>query len=352
MVKMSFRAYWRDRGALFWGIALPVLLMTLIGLAFGGAQSLRLDVSVVAPAPPPATPAVDEALVDGLEAIDSVTVHRESEGRARAALQSGERNLVVLVPGVEPPLTVRVLYDRTQPQVSQAGLAIIRGVITSLNRRFSGAQLPVNLSSRAVEAQNTDMFDFLLPGIIALTIMQTGLQGLTHSVTQLRDRLVLKRLLTTPANPLVFIGGLLGRFTFVNVVQAAIIFAIGSFGFGARTVGSLWQFGLLVVLGSVVFIAMGLAVSTVAATPESANALGSAISFPMMFLSGVFFPKEAMPAGLQPLIEYLPLTPLVDMLRAVATRGESLAAFGPSLIYFTLIGVAATWLAARRFRWE
>jgi ABC-2 type transport system permease protein len=132
----------------------------------------------------------------------------------------------------------------------------------------------------------------------------------------------------------------------------AVIIAVAVLIFHAKIVGSLATLAALIVVGTLAFVGMGFAISTLSSTPESANLLGSAISFPMMFLAGSFWPREFMGQAFQPVIGLLPLTPLVDAMRAVAARGDALAPFLPGLAYLAAWGVAAFALAARQFRWE
>ena len=170
--------------------------------------------------------------------------------------------------------------------------------------------------------------------------------------TLFRQRLVLKRVLATPVHPLAFLGGLVARYAATNLVQLAVIIVIAVVAFHATIVGSLWTLTGLALLGTLVFVGMGIAVSTVSRTPESANLLGSALSFPMMFLAGTLWPREYMPAFLQPVISALPLTPLVEVMRAVAARGEAVSVYWTSLLYLSAWGLASFVLAAWRFKWE
>jgi ABC-2 type transport system permease protein len=132
----------------------------------------------------------------------------------------------------------------------------------------------------------------------------------------------------------------------------AVIIAVAVLVFHAKIVGSLAALAALVVVGTLAFVGMGFAISTLSSTPESANLLGSAISFPMMFLAGVFWPRELMPPAFQPVVNLLPLTPLVEAMRAVSARGESLVPYLWGLVYLGVCGAVSFLVAARRFRWE
>jgi len=408
---MSLRTFLRDRAALFWGIAFPLMLMGLIGSVFGNGGDLILSTSVVGNSDHP----LAAGIVQALKGIPTLKVVEESEESARQALKNGDRSLVVVLPGstelatlpelpqtpqppagvagpsaetasipaagtpgiviaqtaavaAEPagtltgrdspaspaPVTIKVYYDEGRAQVAQAGIAIVQSVVQEVNRRLTQRHdvLTVEASGISDASQKLDMFDFLLPGILAMTIMQSGLMGVTWVVSTYRERRVLKRVLATPFHPAAFLSGLVARFTLTNIIQATIIIAVGVLVFHARVVGSLGSLAFLAVLGSLTFLAIGFAISTLSKTPEAANNLGSAIGFPMMFLSGTFWPKEMIPVALQPVIKALPLTPLVDAMRGVATQAAPLSQYAGGLVYMVGWMVAAFALATWRFRWE
>jgi len=274
------------------------------------------------------------------------------EPMALEALRKGRRTLVVVVPANagEP---VRVYFDQARLQDSRTALVILERFIAEANLRLSGAPEVVRIQARGLQGQRQlRFFDFLLPGILAMTVMQTGLMGVTWVVAEYRQRLILKRILATPIHPFVFLGGLVGRYTVTNFVQMAIIVAVAIFAFNATIVGNPATVIGLLMFGTLVFVGIGFAISTVSKTPESANLLGSAIHFPMMFLSGTLWPREFMPDFMQPVIGLLPLTPLVDAMRAVAARGDALGPYLGGLGYLGAWGVVAFALAAWRFRWE
>ncbi len=351
VVSMSFRTWWRDKGSVFWGIVFPLLLMGLIGLVFGSSSNLTFSVSVAAVQEDPLTTGALEAF----KSIEPFNVIEEPIETGLEKLEAGDRTLVVVLPSLQEAAAggeVVVYFNEANSQVSQAGIAIVRQVVDEINKRLTGREDVVTLRSEGISATEFSMFDFLLPGIMAMTLMQTGLMGVTYVVANYRERLVLKRVLSTPFSPLVFLSGLVARFTVVNLLQVAIIFLVATFVFGARTAGSLWEIGILCLVGSVTFLAIGFAVSTVSKTAESANTLGSLINFPMLFLSGTFWPKDMLPEGIRPIVSALPLTPLVDAMRGVGAMGDSIVQYLPGILYLGAWAIAGFALAAWRFRWE
>lgn len=349
-VLMGLRMYLRDRGAIFWGIAFPLILMTLIGLAFGRDASPTFSVAVV----DQGTGMLGRELLQGLT---QVSVFRVEEAQDAAAalerVRQGRLTLVVVVPPASSGEPLRAFFDQTRITEAQTALMILERFVAEANLRLSGAAPVLRLQPTGISGRpQLRFFDFLLPGILAMTVMQTGLSGVTWVVATYRQRLILKRILATPAPPAAFLGGLVGRYTLTSLFQMAVIMAVAVGAFHAKILGSMVALAGLIVVGTLSFVGMGLAISTLSNTPESANLLGSVISFPMMFLAGTFWPKDLMPQAMQPVIALLPLTPLVDVMRAVAARGEALTPHLAGLAYVAAWGAISFLVAAKRFKWE
>jgi ABC-2 type transport system permease protein len=347
---LLFKHYFRDRSSVFWGLVFPLLLMVLIGLAFGRGENVSFPVGLVDEGGGPVT----QGLREGLAQVPVFRLtEEENQTSALGALRRGRRTLVVVVPRFGSGQPIRVYYDQARVQDSRTAMVILERFIAEANLRLAGVQPTLKVEATGVAAaRQIRFFDFLLPGILAMTVMNSGLNGLTWVITEYRQRLVLKRVLATPVHPLVFLGGLIARYAATNLVQLGVIAVVAVGVFHATIVGSLWVLTGLALAGTLVFVGIGIAISTVSRTPESANLFGSALSFPMMFLAGTFWPREFMPAFLQPVISILPLTPLVEVMRAVAARGEAVGPYLTGLLYLTAWGIVAFILAAWRFKWE
>lgn len=364
VTETALRMFWRDKHALFWGVVFPLMLMGLIGSVFSNVDDLTLRTAVVVPTP--GNPLADGVLA-ALREVPVLEITIEEEEAALAALRRGERSLVVVLPDQEAvralagafadgpaagPVPVRVYYDETRAQVAQAGLGVIGAVVAEMNQAITQRRDVLAVQAAGVAAEDVSMFDFLLPGILAMALMQSGLMGVSAVLTGYRERLLLKRVLATPFPPAAFLTGVIARFTLTNMMQGLIILLVGVLVFDAHVVGRYVDLLILMFIGSVAFLSIGFAISSASKTAEAANTLGSVVAFPMMFLSGTFWPRELIPESIQPLINYLPLTPLVDAMRAVATQGESIAAHTGGLLYLAAWAVAAAVVAVWRFRWE
>jgi ABC-2 type transport system permease protein len=198
---------------------------------------------------------------------------------------------------------------------------------------------------------NDGGLSYLVPSILAMSLMQLGIYGALPLVQQ-REKLILKRLATTPLSPLAFIGAHAMVRLALGVLQAVLLITVGIGVFGVVVVGQLALVLGLVLLGAATFTAIGYVVATFAATEETATLVTNVITFPLMFLSGVFFPMAQMPDFLQPVAVALPLTYLADALRQVMVGSE---AFAPLVVEVGVLGAwlgAALLISARRFRWQ
>jgi ABC-2 type transport system permease protein len=346
MIATSIKVFLRDRSSVFWGVAFPLILMGLIGLAFGRSASVLFTVSVV----DEGNPQLAQPLLTGLGRVPVFKVVEEGREQALGQLREGKRTLVIVIPA--QGTTMEAFYDSSQEQNGRTALVILERFVAEANLRIAGAPALLTVKTSSVAGADVRFFDFLLPGILAMTIAQTGLLGVSTVVATMRERLLLKRVMATPVPPLAFLGGLVGRFSLVNLFQSAIILVVATLVFGARIRGSLLDLAALALVGAVAFFGMGFAISTVSRTPESANLLGSVVNFPMMFLSGTFWPREFMPESIRPFIAYLPLSPLVDAMRGVAASGEPLAQYLWAVLYLLAWTAVAFVVAVRRFRWE
>jgi len=175
-----------------------------------------------------------------------------------------------------------------------------------------------------------DYFDFVLPGMLAMGLMNFTMVGIAGSVARYRETQVLRRLTATPVSPLAFITGQVLARLGISVVQVLLLLVTGVL-LGGTVVGNPLSVVVLAVLGNLTFLALGFAVAGRAPTVDAANNLAGLATLPLMFLSGMFFPLAALPTGVRVLAEWLPITPLIDGMRAVALDGASLLALGPEL---------------------
>jgi ABC-2 type transport system permease protein len=176
-----------------------------------------------------------------------------------------------------------------------------------------------------------DYFEYVLPALLAIGLMNFAMVGTAASVARYRELKILKRIVVTPLPASRFIVGQVGARLVLAAVQTGIIMVIGSVLGGS--LGSSWPLLFIIsTLGNLIFLALGFAIAGVSGSVDAANNMAGLATTPLMFLSGSFFPIESMPGWLQPVADLLPLTPLIDSMRAIALQGAGITDIGPELM--------------------
>ena len=203
-----------------------------------------------------------------------------------------------------------------------------------------------------IEAIGSRYIDWLLPGLLGMNIMSTGLWGLGFSIVQARTRKLLKRLIASPMRRRDYLlAQLFGRLVFLGIEVGALLL-FGYFAFGVPMRGSIAVLLGTCLVGAVAFGGLGLLVASRARTIEAVSGLLNLVMLPMWVLSGVFFSASNFPAAMQPFIQALPLTALNDALRAVMLEGAALPEVGHELGLLAGWGLVSFGVALRIFRWR
>ncbi|HXF71788.1 MAG TPA: ABC transporter permease [Actinomycetota bacterium] len=349
----SVKMLYRDRLTVFWALMFPVIFAVVFGLFdFDRAPEVRIDM-VGEPSAP-----MYRALQAGLGRIASFELHRAPDlGAARSRLADGETDVVVVVPSTLPgpgaSLDVPVLYNGANADVNTFALSAIERIAGATNLRLAGVEPPpLEVRPRAVEGKTIDFYDFLLPGLVAMGVMNYSIVGMGVAVARFREQRILRRILATPLAPWRFIAAQVAARLLLALVQAALITATGVFLFGARIYGNVGWLFALAALGNLVFLNIGFAVAGRAPNPDAAAGVGNVVALPMMFLSGVFFPTDTLPAVMQRVVEFLPLTPLLEAMRKVVLEGLPISSTGSQLLRLAAWTVVSFLLASRLFRFS
>lgn len=344
--------YARDRQSVFFAFFFPLFFMLALGFMVGQDEIDPIEVSVVTSSE---SEAVAE-LVGELQSQELLSVHEEDEATARQALQAGERRLVIMVPDQytgeqDESVSLAVLVDADQPQESQQAIAILQGTLVDIERQLRGEEPLFTLEIEDVEAREMRYVDFLIPGLLALMIMQLSIAGSGFNIVEYKRKGILKRLFVTPLRPLEFILSLIVSRLVIVMVQITLLLVVAKLVFGISIIGSLVLLYLFAVLGCILFLGLGFALGGIANTQNSVMTIGNLFIFPQMFLAGVFFSLEALPVWLQPVAKILPLSFVSDAIRQVANEGAQLADLGLDIVGILVWLVIGIFLAVYFFRW-
>jgi ABC-2 type transport system permease protein len=341
----------RDRSTVFWMFAFPIIFVVIFGLAFGQENVGGFKVGVVVDR----STATGEALATAFESIEALEVSTGDQVSELDALRDGDRYAVVVaVPGSSAaggPETVIVYYDPSRGTAAQLVLPVVQQVVGGVNQQLSGQPPLLTVEVESVRSSDLRFIDFFLPGVIGFSIMQAGMFAAIPFV-QLRVSRVLKRFSATPVSRWAVIGSQGVTRLILAVVQTVVLLVVGRLLFDVHIGNNLLGMAAFVLLGGMAFLCMGLAISGLARTEESVPALVQAVSFPMMFLAGVFWPIETFPAAVQVISRVLPLTFLGDGLRQVMVGGAALYPLWVNYLVLLAWTVVAAVLAVRLFKWE
>lgn len=343
---MEWRLYSRDRVAMFWTMAFPVLLLLGFGTIFRDSAGPRLSlVRVQSEAPTARDAALDQALTDL-----QLKVQALSKAEAEARWSKGE-TAAQLEPNGDG---YRLRLNSYLMAQAGATAGLVNQAWLVAQARLSGApepqRIPILMESPG-HKRSTNYASFLLPGLMGLNLVSMGLFSVGMINVSYREKGKFRRLAVTPLPKWIFLlGQVLHRLT-VTVVQAVILLLVGRVVFGIQNQGSFLDLLLIMTLGTGCFMAFGFALSGFAETSEGYAAISNLVFFPLMMLSGVYFTLDAAPAWLQHAVAIMPLAPFIRALRAVFNDGNSLAGHGAGLAIVAAWGLAAFALAVRRFRW-
>jgi ABC-type multidrug transport system permease subunit len=326
------RLFFREPSAVFWTFGFPLLLSVALGVAF---RNRPPQPSVAAVVDGPGAAEVEAAL----RAAGQKPLRMEREA-AHAALRVGKADLVVTA----IPRTYE--YDPTREDSRLARL-----VVDDVLQRAEGRRDPTPTTEAHVSQPGSRYIDFLIPGLVGLNIMSSGMWGIGYVIVETRQKKLLKRMVATPMRRSEFLLSFVILRMLFLLLELPVLLGFGWLVFSVPVRGSLPLLVGVALAGAFAFSGLGLLVACRAQNVQTVSGLINLVMMPMFLLSGVFFSASHFPDALQPAIRALPLTALNDGMRAVMTEGAGLAAVAPQILLLAAIAAVAFGLALRWFRW-
>jgi len=325
----------REPEMIFWVFIFPLLMALALGIAFRSPSEAPVAVAVE-----PGAGAA--ALADALAAHDSVEVVAVAPGATATTLRDGLAHVVV-VPG-DPPA---YRYDPARPESRLA-----RQTVDDLLQRAAGRRDVWTGRDEAVAVPGSRYIDWLIPGLLGMNIMGTGMWGIGFTLVVQRSRKLLKRLIATPMRRHQYLAALVTARLVLLGLELVVLVGFARLLFGVPIEGSPGALAAVSLLGAMTFGGLGLLTASRAQTVEGVSGIMNVVMAPMWICSGVFFAASNFPDAMQPFIQALPLTALIDALRNVMLDGEGLIATGPELLVLAAWGGASFGVALRIFRWR
>jgi ABC-2 type transport system permease protein len=334
--KIGVKRALRDRLALFFIFLFPLIFLFVFGGIFGKSSSVSFRVALINQSNSSfAHDYVSQASQNKLFKID-----KEAD-----TLDNAEQNGP---PGGE----AKVYYTQNNEQAGQTLDSVLQEQFKGINSQFVKTEVPFSVKSEQTNDKSLSSFDYIFSGLLGFSIIGLGIFGPVNVFPELKKQGVLRRLHTTPLKVWqYFLANVLSQ-TITGLLSIGLMFAVAIAFFHLDVVGNILELLLYIILGIVMIFGIGLAIGGWASNERQAAPLSNIVVFPMMFLSGTFFPRFLMPEWLQRVSDFLPLTPVIDGVRLIATEGKHLVDLGPQLGLIVGWTVIIYLIAFRVFRWE
>jgi ABC-type multidrug transport system permease subunit len=337
---VRYREFMREPEAVFWVFLFPILLAAGLGVAFRNRPADRTKVAVAG------SDSVAQAVADALRRSPDLDVLQVPGAAAADSLRMGGVALVVLSERW-PEHQVEYRYDETRPESRAARL-----LVDDALQRAAGRADPVSAGDQRVAETGARYIDFVVPGLLGLNLMGSGIWSVGFAVVDARRKRLLKRLIATPMSRAEYLASFVLSRLSLLVIEVGTLLGFAVLVFGVPFRGSIWTLGLVCVLSALAFTSLGLLLASRVQTIEGISGLSNLVMLPMWIFSGVFFSASRFPDAAQPLIRLLPLTAVIDALRANILRGVGLGGITPQLLIITVWMVLSFPLALRLFRWK
>lgn len=361
----------RDRMRLVTFIIMPIFMMIMVGFVFPSQGALKnaplgivnldqgpLGAQIVAVLQQP-TPGQTEKMFE--------IAYPRSEAEAVDRIKQQAINGAIVIPAdfsakiaAGEQASVTIISDQSNPQVSIMLSGILDKLMSEISNRLAEKDIssllpgvtspeaivkPFIVETKGVVPGNPNYFQFMAPGLMAMVIMMAAMTGLAGSVSRERELGTLDGILSAPISRLSIVLGKSFSQVVRGLLQAALTLILAMVLFGVVIQGSLWLLALLLILTVFSFIGIGIMISAIASEQETAMTIMMTLTFPMIFLSGAFFPIQQMPAAMQWISKAIPLTYAVEALRKCIVLGTSITGMMPEVWVMLGFGVVFTAVA-------
>jgi ABC-2 type transport system permease protein len=357
--RLNTRRFFRDRMAIFFSILFPLIFLFVFGGIFGKDNGVSFNVGVINNS----DSAFAKEFVQDIKKQKVFEVDKEISNldEAKEKMKKSQIDGVIILPenfgeakdGKEYPSgTAEVLYGQNDQQAGQALTSLLEAQFQAINAEYVQNETPLQVVGKQNNEQGLKPFDYTFAGLLGFSILGIGIFGPINVFPELKKQGVLRRLHTTPLRVSEYFLSTVLTQIYLGLISMAVMFAVAIGVFDLQIVGNPLELIAFLTLGIVTILGIGLALGGWAKNERQVAPLANIIVFPMMFLSGTFFPRYVMPEWLQNISDYIPLSPVVDGIRLITTEGKSLLDLGPQL------GILGAWLiviyliAFRVFRWE
>lgn len=358
-VRINTKRFFRDKLAIFFSVIFPLIFLFVFGSLNSNNSSVSFNVALINES----SSSYAKEFVKNTEEGGVLKVNKDvtSLDQAKEKMSRSELDAAIVLPkefgevqkGEKYPSgDVRVVYTQNNQQSGTALTSILESQFKAVNAKLVPADVPFTVSGEQLNEKSLTAFDYTFAGLLGFAIIGMGIFGPINVFPELKKMGILRRLSTTPLRVWqYFLSTMIGQ-AIIGLVSLAIMFIVAILVFHLQVVGNWLELIVFLVLSITMILGIGLALGGWAKNERQVAPLANIVVFPMMFLSGTFFPRYLMPEWLQHITTFLPLTPVIDGIRLITTEGASLIGVLPQ------VGLIAAWLviiyviAFKVFRWE
>lgn len=359
MAKINTRRVFRDKVALFFTIGFPLIFLFVFGGLNSGGNDISFNVAVINESESTfAKDFAEGATKNNVLSVDQEisTLDQAKEKMSRSELDAAivlPKGFGEVAPGAAYPTgKANIVYTQNNQQSAQALSSILDAQFKEINSQFVETDVPFTVATEQLNERSLSAFDYTFAGLLGFAIIGMGIFGPINVFPELKKMGILRRLSTTPLKVWqYFMATMIGQ-VFIGLISLAVMFIVAITVFKLNIVGNYLELALFLILGIITILGIGLALGGWAKNERQVAPLANIIVFPMMFLSGTFFPRFLMPEWLQNISAFLPLTPIIDGIRLIATEGKHLIDILPQIGLVGLWAIVIYAIAFKVFRWE
>jgi ABC-2 type transport system permease protein len=359
LTKLSARRFFRDRLAQFFSILFPLIFLFVFGSFSSNDKNVSFHVALLNQSQTGFARQFSQQITQSRafkvdKSVNSLSAAKDKLSKSQVdGIIILNRDFGVVKPGQNYPSgQADLLYSHTTSGTGQTLTTVLQSIFDKLNGKFIKQQQLFSVKGRELNEKSLSSFDYTFAGLLGFSIIGLGIFGPVNVFPELKKQGVLRRLHTTPLKTWQYFMATMFSQAITGAISIAIQFLVAIKVFHLKVDGNYLEIALFTVFSIFMILGLGLAIGGWARNERQAAPLSNIVVFPMLFLSGTFFPRFLMPHWLQAITNYLPLTPVIDGLRLLTTEGKHLTDLGPQL------GLMAAWfvliyaIAFRVFKWE
>lgn len=358
-VRINTKRVFRDPLAIFFSVVFPLIFLFVFGSLNSGSGNISFKVALINESDSSFSKDFSKQLTDS--SVVKVNKEVTTLDAAKDKMSRSELDAAIVLPAnfgdvapdaANPSGQARVIYTQNNQQSAAALTSVLDAQFKAINSKSVDTTSPFTVASEQINERSLSAFDYSFAGLLGFSIIGMGIFGPVNVFPELKKMGILRRLSTTPLKVWeYFLANMVGQ-AFIGLISMAIMFVVALMVFHLEIVGNLFELSAFLVLGIITILGIGLALGGWAKNERQVAPLANIIVFPMMFLSGTFFPRFLMPEWLQTVSSFLPLTPIIDGIRLILNEGKHFIDILPQLGLIGIWMIVIYFIAFKVFRWE